>query len=66
MFDGHGGKEVAHYSKNHFETCLKQQTEFANGDYKEGGATLRAKIDLKSSNMLMRDPVLYRIKKHTH
>lgn len=36
MFDGHGGKEVAHYSKNHFETCLKQQTEFANGDYKEG------------------------------
>jgi len=37
-----------------------------NGDYKEGGATLRAKIDLKSSNMLMRDPVLYRIKKHTH
>lgn len=37
-----------------------------NGDYEEGGATLRAKIDLKSSNMLMRDPVLYRIKKHTH
>lgn len=37
-----------------------------NGYYEEGGATLRAKIDLKSPNMLMRDPVLYRIKKHTH
>lgn len=37
-----------------------------NGDYEEGSATLRAKIDLKSSNMLMRDPVLYRIKKHIH
>ena len=36
MFDGHGGKEVAHYSKNHFEQCLKSQTEFTSGDLKEG------------------------------
>jgi len=37
-----------------------------NGKYEEGTATLRAKIDMKSPNMLMRDPVLYRIKKHKH
>ncbi len=36
MFDGHGGKEVAHYSKNHFEECLKSQTDYTSGDFKEG------------------------------
>jgi protein phosphatase 2C family protein 2/3 len=36
VFDGHGGKEVAHYSKNHFENCLKSQPEFKSGDLKEG------------------------------
>ncbi|HNA40161.1 MAG TPA: glutamine--tRNA ligase, partial [Chitinophagales bacterium] len=33
-----------------------------DGKYKEGEKTLRAKIDMSSSNMLMRDPLLYRIK----
>ncbi|HQV77829.1 MAG TPA: glutamine--tRNA ligase/YqeY domain fusion protein [Chitinophagales bacterium] len=32
------------------------------GEFKEGDKTLRAKIDMTSSNMLMRDPLLYRIK----
>jgi glutaminyl-tRNA synthetase len=35
------------------------------GDYPDGHCTLRAKIDLASTNMHMRDPYLYRIK-HAH
>lgn len=36
-----------------------------NGELPDGACTLRAKIDLASSNMLMRDPIIYRIK-HAH
>ncbi len=35
------------------------------GDFEEGAHVLRARIDMASSNMLMRDPVLYRIR-HAH
>jgi len=38
-----------------------------NGDAGEGSHVLRAKIDMTSSNMLMRDPVMYRVlHKHHH
>ena len=33
-----------------------------NGQFAEGSRTLRAKIDMASPNMLLRDPILYRIK----
>jgi glutaminyl-tRNA synthetase len=36
-----------------------------NGEFKDGACTLRAKIDMAHPNMLMRDPLLYRIK-HAH
>ena len=36
------------------------------GDFAEGAHVLRAKIDMKSPNMNMRDPLLYRIRKTTH
>ena len=36
------------------------------GEFSEGEHVLRAKIDMKSSNMNMRDPLLYRIRKTSH
>ena len=36
-----------------------------NGEFKDGKKTLRAKIDMSSPNLNMRDPVMYRIM-HTH
>jgi glutaminyl-tRNA synthetase len=37
-----------------------------DGKFKEGENTLRAKIDMESPNMLMRDPLMYRIMFKTH
>jgi len=36
-----------------------------NGEFADGSKTLRARIDMAHINMLMRDPILYRIK-HAH
>ncbi len=38
----------------------------ANGESLEGSRVLRAKIDMSSNNMLMRDPIIYRIKFAEH
>lgn len=37
-----------------------------NGEFSEGSHVLRAKIDMASSNMLMRDPIMYRILHKAH
>lgn len=37
-----------------------------NGEFEEGKHVLRAKIDMKSPNMLMRDPILYRVLHKAH
>ena len=37
-----------------------------NGEVPEGAHVLRAKIDMTSSNMLMRDPVMYRVLRKEH
>jgi glutaminyl-tRNA synthetase len=37
-----------------------------DGEFKDGTRTLRAKIDMASGNLNMRDPVMYRILKATH
>lgn len=47
------------------EENLKLFEEMKEGKHKDGSKVLRAKIDMKHANMLMRDPVLYRIK-HAH
>ena len=36
------------------------------GEFEEGSRVLRAKIDMTSSNMHFRDPIMYRIIKHPH
>ena len=40
--------------------------EMKNGNHDEGVHVLRAKIDMRSGNLNMRDPVIYRIKKTKH
>ena len=37
-----------------------------DGEFEDGSRTLRAKIDMKSPHMIMRDPPLYRIKRASH
>ncbi len=37
-----------------------------NGDFEEGSHVLRAKISMTAKNMLMRDPIIYRVLKKSH
>ncbi len=53
------------YRNRSVEENLKLFEEMKEGKHKDGAKVLRAKIDMKHANMLMRDPVLYRIK-HAH
>ncbi|MGN0836003.1 MAG: glutamine--tRNA ligase/YqeY domain fusion protein [Akkermansia sp.] len=48
------------------EENLAQFEAMKAGKFPEGGAVLRAKIDMASSNMNMRDPVIYRISYDPH
>ena len=48
------------------EENLKLFTMMKDGAFKDGEKTLRAKIDMASSNMNMRDPILYRVAHMTH
>ncbi|MDA9360516.1 glutamine--tRNA ligase/YqeY domain fusion protein [Flavobacteriaceae bacterium] len=48
------------------ETNMKLFQEMADGKHEEGSLVLRAKIDMASPNMLLRDPVIYRILKKAH
>ncbi len=49
------------------EENLELFMKMKNGDFEEGSHVLRAKIDMKHTNMHMRDPIMYRIlKKHHH
>lgn len=48
------------------EESLDLFTRMKSGEFKDGEYVLRAKIDMKSPNLHMRDPVLYRIKRAEH
>jgi len=48
------------------EENLKLFEAMRNGEFKDGEKCLRAKIDMASPNINMRDPVIYRILRQTH
>ncbi|MCL1863208.1 MAG: glutamine--tRNA ligase/YqeY domain fusion protein [Defluviitaleaceae bacterium] len=54
------------YRERSIEENLDLFTRMRNGEFPDGSKTLRAKIDMASSNLNMRDPVIYRIARKTH
>lgn len=58
------GKDSPHRNRS-IEENLDLFERMKAGEFPDGSRTLRAKIDMQHTNMLMRDPVLYRIK-HAH
>lgn len=61
----HPGKNSP-YRDRSVEENLDLFRRMRKGEFDEGSCTLRAKIDMQSPNMNMRDPLLYRIKKVKH
>lgn len=54
------------YRDRSMEENLNLFEKMKNGEFAEGSCVLRAKIDMSSSNVNMRDPVMYRIQKAYH
>lgn len=54
------------YRNRPVEESLDLFERMKNGEFEEGSMSLRAKIDMTSPNMNMRDPVMYRILKRPH
>ena len=59
------GKESPARKKS-IEENLKLFDEMRQGKYNDGEKVLRAKVDMASPNMQLRDPIMYRIKKTSH
>ena len=59
------GENSPHRDRS-IEENLELFERMKNGDFDEGTHVLRAKIDMASPNMLMRDPLMYRILKKQH
>ncbi len=54
------------YAGRSIEENLRLFTEMKDGVYPDGSKVLRARIDMASSNINMRDPVIYRVAHMTH
>lgn len=54
------------YRDRSVEENLRLFEGMKNGEYPDGSKVLRAKIDMASPNINMRDPILYRIARMTH
>ncbi len=59
------GKEDPNRERG-IEENLKLFEDMKNGVYKDGEKVLRAKIDMKSPNINMRDPIIYRVAHMAH
>jgi glutaminyl-tRNA synthetase len=59
------GKEDP-YSSRSIEENLDLFERMKNGEFADGSKVLRARIDMASSNINMRDPVIYRVAHMTH
>ena len=59
------GKESP-YRNRSVEDNLDMFQRMRAGEFADGAHTLRAKIDMASPNIVMRDPVIYRIKREPH
>jgi glutaminyl-tRNA synthetase len=59
------GRESPHRNRP-AEESLDLFRRMRAGEFEDGSKTLRAKIDMASGNMNLRDPVMYRIRKTSH
>ena len=59
------GKESP-YRNSSVEENLELFEKMKNGEFEDGSKVLRAKIDMASPNINMRDPVIYRVAHMTH
>lgn len=59
------GKESPFRNRS-IEENLDLFQKMKKGELEEGACILRAKIDMSASNIIMRDPALYRIRKQSH
>ncbi|MFT5131696.1 MAG: glutaminyl-tRNA synthetase, partial [Gammaproteobacteria bacterium] len=59
------GKESPYRDRN-VEENLSLFQEMRDGKFKDGECVLRAKIDMSSPNINMRDPIIYRVRKASH
>jgi len=62
---GQPGKDSPHRGRS-VEENIDLFRRMKAGEFADGSRTLRAKIDMASPNFNLRDPVLYRIKRHVH
>ena len=58
--------KASKYRESSVEDNLSDFEKMRTGAYEEGTCVLRAKIDMNADNWLLRDPILYRIKKMAH
>lgn len=62
----HTPGRVSPYAEKSIEEHLDLFKRMRNGEFPDGKYVLRARIDMASANMKMRDPLLYRIRHASH